>query len=450
MFAVLANQPKTVNLLLQRGASFNIMDTDKITALKIAVFKGHCECTQFLISASKNKINRNMCENWSSEIILAVRNNHTDCLSNIIEAGFNTEVRDEDGMTPLICAIITLNTDIFDLLISKGTSVNFTAGEGKTPLMAAAWVGDVHMLTNLVRLKADVNSIDCNGYTALMFSCKEGHLECVKCLVESGADVDKENNFGETALDIAIYNGHTECADALHLKKQNDIFEIGKNTLFNVSCSALLEATFNGEETRLQKILNEGVSTDEKNKALLVASALGRLQFLKLLIRNGAEVNVCDTYGVTPLMESAMGDHVDCLSELINHKADLDIQNINGATALMLAAMYGHEKCLKMLIRSKSKLIIQDNDGLSALMHATKQNGLKCVEILLEAKASVWPRDKESNNTVTMYAAERGFADCLKLLLKHNAPRYCPNNKFLSAYQLAQRNNHTECCEILK
>jgi ankyrin repeat protein len=66
----------------------------------------------------------------------------------------------------------------------------------------------------------------------------------------------------------------------------------------------------------------------------------GTPQDVKAAIGNGADVNVRDLEGYTPLMYACFNVRFDLIPMLLKAGADINAQNAFGNTALMIAAMY--------------------------------------------------------------------------------------------------------------
>lgn len=78
-----------------------------------------------------------------------------------------------------------------------------------------------------------------------------------------------------------------------------------------VSPQAFLAAAAQGQESKVDQALSEGVDVNSKNlngaTALQLAAAGGYLTIVQSLIANGADVNAADNNGTTPLMAAAIG-----------------------------------------------------------------------------------------------------------------------------------------------
>ena len=66
---------------------------------------------------------------------------HATCVSLLIEAVADVNVKNEDGETALLDTVITHHDDCVDLLIEAGADVNQPCNDGRTPLKTAAFNG---------------------------------------------------------------------------------------------------------------------------------------------------------------------------------------------------------------------------------------------------------------------------------------------------------------------
>ncbi|CAH8849381.1 unnamed protein product [Trichobilharzia szidati] len=55
------------------------------------------------------------------------------------------------------------------------------------------------------------------------------------------------------------------------------------------------------------------------------AADYGQKEICAYLINNGADVNISDNFGVTPLLAAIYEGHVDCVSLLLNNGAKLGV-----------------------------------------------------------------------------------------------------------------------------
>src|SRR5215471_13728786 len=142
--------------LLQKGADVNAAQSDGMTALHWAAYKGDAELADMLLYAGA----------------------HTDAVTRIGQ------------YTPLHVASREGNAAVAKVLIDKGANVNSkTTNSGATPLHLAAAAGNPELITYLLDHKADVNSREDEwGQTPLIFAASLNRVEAIKVLLKRGAD----------------------------------------------------------------------------------------------------------------------------------------------------------------------------------------------------------------------------------------------------------------------
>ncbi|CAL8282588.1 unnamed protein product [Merluccius merluccius] len=127
--------------------------------------------------------------------------------------------------------------------------------------------------------------------------------------------------------------------------------------------------------------------------ALFLAAAKGHVDIVKLLVTAGANMNIKNAWGLTPILS---GDYLTRgLSELVSilvHICSIELRNNQEKTAIYLAAENGHQECLEILASAAS-------DCTTPLMAATKTQSEECVEVLLKHGAdphvvcsNLWPQ----------------------------------------------------------
>ncbi|WP_054849042.1 ankyrin repeat domain-containing protein [Vulcanisaeta sp. JCM 14467] len=118
------------------------------------------------------------------------------------------------------------------------------------------------------------------------------------------------------------------------------------------------------------------ISLDQQ---LLDAVKNGDLSKVIDLIKAGANVNVKDpTYGMTPLHYAVLGNRLDIVKYLIENGADINARDNTGKTPLHFAAKNGYLDIVKYLIENKADINVKDNIGKTPLDYA-EENGHKNV-----------------------------------------------------------------------
>ena len=125
----------------------------------------------------------------------------------------------------------------------------------------------------------------------------------------------------------------------------------------------LIQASEKGNFADVQAVLTDGADINATEvredsgvfvrglTALMMASANGHTEIVKLLLGKGAEVNVKNTDdGVTALFMASANGHTEIVKLLLDKGADVNVKNIYGITALFMASAHGHTEVAKLLL----------------------------------------------------------------------------------------------------
>ena len=156
-------------------------------------------------------------------------------------------------------------------LLAQGASPAFADGRGVTALIAAAYANRVDIAQALIEAGADVNTQDRTRQSAYLISTSDGFADLLRLTLRHGADVRSTDSYNGTGLIRAADRGHVEVIREL-LKTNIAIDHVNR-----LGWTALLEAI----------ILGDG---GERHT-----------EVVGMLITAGANVNLADGSGVTPL-----------------------------------------------------------------------------------------------------------------------------------------------------
>jgi len=351
-----------------------------------------------------------------------------------LKANLNPE--DRFGGTPLDDALRMNHKDVMKFLTEKNASVGkcFFVADDSGALCDAASKGDTKILRMMSRRGVAMDNGDYDKRTALHLAAAEGQLGAVKCLVEfCNADVNVHDRWSGTPLDDALRAGHNSVYD--FLKSAGGMS--GKvSTVKAEDATALCDSAFNGSTDILQKIVDNGLDINsadyDDRTALHLAASEGLLLVASFLIKDlGADPNVSDRYGGTPLddalrsghtkvadflkecgalrgktaeyaepsfllLQAAAAGNLKALRHLHDEQIDMSLGNEDSRTALHLAAANGHIDCVQELIENMGVDVnIQDRHGGTPLDDAA-QSGHKDVISYLESQ------DGERSREITM------------------------------------------------
>ncbi|NIJ59848.1 hypothetical protein FHS82_003709 [Pseudochelatococcus lubricantis] len=138
----------------------------------------------------------------------AAKRNDVARIEALLADGADIEARDDSGATALLVATHENNVAAARLLIAAGADVNAKDKISDSPYLYAGARGHLDILKLTLTHGADLKSTNRFGGTALIPASERGHVETVRTLIAAGVDVDHVNNLGWTALLEAVILGN--------------------------------------------------------------------------------------------------------------------------------------------------------------------------------------------------------------------------------------------------
>jgi len=122
--------------------------------------------------------------------------------------GANVNARDRNGRTPIIVAAFMRQPDAMRALAAAGADVNALDSDRYDMVTIAAVANDVPTLEAAIAVGNRASNITSRyDGTALIAASHLGHVEVVRVLIRAGAPLDHVNNLGWTALIESIVLG---------------------------------------------------------------------------------------------------------------------------------------------------------------------------------------------------------------------------------------------------
>jgi uncharacterized protein len=118
----------------------------------------------------------------------------------LLRAGAMADVRDGQGRTPLLIAVDRGHLDMALALMRAGASINAQAANLDTPWLLAGARGRTEMLRAMIPLGPDLAIRNRFGGNALIPACERAHVETIRLLLTTRIDVNHVNNLGWTCL----------------------------------------------------------------------------------------------------------------------------------------------------------------------------------------------------------------------------------------------------------
>lgn len=181
------------------------------------------------------------------------------------------------------------------------------------PLYLAVQRGDIDQLERHIHWGSDIQALDPDGLRPLHVAAAKGNVVMVRLLLKHGVAVDAKDATGRTALEIAILAGRTQVADVL------------------LAAGAALDA----------------------DALLLTAARQGNpdRDVVGYLVKHGANTEVRDDNGDTPLLLAIRGGHLRLARHLVDRGADVNVRDGSGHAAVVLARSLGQTEMVALLKR---------------------------------------------------------------------------------------------------
>ncbi|MHC4750482.1 MAG: ankyrin repeat domain-containing protein [Planctomycetota bacterium] len=210
----------------------------------------------------------------------------------------------------------------------------------------------------------------------------------------------------------------------------------------------LHHAAANGEIEHVKLLISQGADVNVKNNdgqtPLHYAARRGHKEVVELLLANGADVNARDRMSKTPVEHAMGGNHREIVQlliykgadisplhfalymkdeaearSLIEGGADVNRRTPYGTTPLDRAVVAGFRDIVELLIAKGANVNAKDNWDWTPL-HSAVYGHKDIVEILIAKGANVNARDG-GGRTPLWYAQEEGHNEIVELLRKHGA-----------------------------
>ncbi|XP_058797632.1 serine/threonine-protein phosphatase 6 regulatory ankyrin repeat subunit C-like isoform X2 [Phymastichus coffea] len=387
---------KLVQRLIKLGVSIDSMDNQKHTPLHIAVkyknYKADLVCQPWLLIS-----------NFTRKP--AYESDWLTILNLLIPKNYDLNTEDYDGYTLLHHAVENGAISVVSKLIQLGANVNCrTKRKRLTPLHLVPTekfyrpYKNAHSFGNfysndielLLAAGADINAEAADGVTPLLRIVVYGDVKDVRYMINRGANfLHPDQVFGFTPFHLASHD------------------------------SMKLQLMLERISSDVHQPTNRGITP------LHVASILGNVDAVDLLIRHGADVNCCtEKYKLTPLhlavmndseipkLESLVGvigrrqaetsslyelwnsltfnrDRADLIELLVNRGANENAVDVFGRTPLFLASRCPTNCALSILLKLGADLNVEDHKGRLPLHNVIRNKNAKGFKHLLKYGANI-------------------------------------------------------------
>ena len=207
-----------------------------------------------------------------------------------------------------------------------------------------------------IRAQVPPSPEEASKYTGIMAAAARGDAKRIEALIAKGEKPDVRDGYGRTPLHVAAYGGHHEGMRVLVLAGgdpnalENDRYDIVTIAAVANDIPTLKTALVLGGSAK-------NITSRYEGTALIAAAHLGHAEVVRILIRAGAPLDHINNLGWTALIESiVLGDggprHTDTLKALVEAGANVDLPDRHGQTPLSLARSRGYNEMVSILQRT--------------------------------------------------------------------------------------------------
>ncbi len=280
------------------------------------------------------------------------------------------------------------------------------------------------VLAALLKIGADPNVLNASGESPLHVAAGMKSVAKVEALLGAGAALGSESSKdGLTALHVAAMHDHVEVTEALlagaaarGYRKSADGGGGGSS-----ATSSPAAAASSPENFPLSTVVD--ARDDFGMRPLHIASWLGNIEVVQVLLRAGARVDSRDKYGRTPLFYAVEHEHADVLAALLAAGALPSLRDSQGRAALHLAALRPAGAIMEALIAGGASPGRGGERGFTPLHAACESKARGTVEALLDAGAVPGHRWNEALRSPLMVACMFGNLNAVELLLPRLSAR---------------------------
>jgi len=202
----------------------------------------------------------------------------------------------------------------YDPLSSLQSESSKSRAKKISTMCFAAQSGDLNSVLKGLSEGLPIDAVDFEAKTLLNLASCEGHVHLVQELLIRKANLHAVDRWGLNPLENAVQNNRSQVA--------NFLFINGAKLSHNFLEERLFPAVNNGDLEKV-KILLENSSEESVNLAdydgktpILIAAMKGHQELVTYLIQRGANLNVVDRFGETPLKEALHHHHDDIVKTL--------------------------------------------------------------------------------------------------------------------------------------
>lgn len=343
----------------------------------------------------------------------------------MVASGARVDDADGQGRTALMHAIEARDEKAVAYLLELGASLNAEDRRKQRPLHLAAIYGSESILRLILTENPRLDCLDVSGRTALSHAI--GSVNLARILLEKGANPDLTKYHGFTPLILSAAFGCTRTVEMLldhgaQVNLQTDI--LGETAAW----TAVSIAAGSDKPDIVKLLVDAGALLSHKTSRGSIPLHVATASTARVLLQHRKRFNIDEpnNYKTTPLHYAIRwSKSTELIKVLIDSGADLNLQDKGGNTPLSWAAFNGNREAVKLLLQEKDcDQGLASDHGWSPLHRATARNEtLETVKLFVESGADVNIVGKSDIGSPLQTACRNSKAgkEMIEYLLDHGA-----------------------------
>jgi ankyrin repeat protein len=161
------------------------------------------------------------------------------------------------------------------------------------------------------------------------------------------------------------------------------------------------------------------------------------------LVRGGADIDLADKYGATPIHYASLIGSFDMADLLLYYDVDCNKKANDGTTPLMAAIYSGYPDIADLLFQNGANLEARDNAGFTPLLIAAQNGDTLMMNLLIKEGVDIYEKNDYNYNALAL-AIESNQLPAVELLLekgdKWTSAEKGGVNPYTVAYALGRKN----------
>jgi ankyrin repeat protein len=314
---MMAQSPDIARLLVERGADVNVRDANGATALSLAAKSGSLDIIRFLLSRG---------------------------------ARLDPGPRNDAALTQAVRGEIFKAADRMGLIRTRG-AVSYASVPGVQlgPLSEAVRGGKLEAARLLLRLGPARSDLD----GALLLAVCGGRGDFARSLLAAGGRIDPKSPDGRLAVNAACEHANVDILELLRPFGVTMQPTPAQRELRNsMAQTPLLIALSSGNRAAAELLIKQGADVnveDYRGRTPLIESVEFCPGLVPVLLAKGADPNILSNVGDSALKAAVLADNSDCVRQLLAHRAGPNARHPRGHTPLYYARKHHYTRVITLL-----------------------------------------------------------------------------------------------------